>query len=246
MSEFSSWYNTIPKFTRYWLTATVAVSLGAKLGIIPTIYLYLDSSLIFQKFQLWRIVTALFFYPTSFHFLMNCFFLYNYSSRLEKDHYLASPGDFLYLLIFNWLCCVIVGLFTSLPVLMDPMVLSVLYVWCQLNREVIVTFWFGSRFKAMYLPWVLFAFNVMLSNGGMMSLFGILIGHLYFFLKFTYPQELGGTSFLETPSFIKRRFPDVRPAGVFGFAPETRAQQQQQQRQAGFNVFGGSGNRLGN
>jgi len=98
----------------------------------------------------------------------------------------------------------------------------------------------------MYLPWVLFAFNVMLSNGGMMSLFGILIGHLYFFLKFTYPQELGGTSFLETPSFIKRRFPDVRPAGVFGFAPETRAQQQQQQRQAGFNVFGGSGNRLGN
>lgn len=48
---------------------------------------------------------------------MNCFFLYNYSSRLEKDHFLGSPGDYLYLLIFNWLCCAVVGLFASLPVI---------------------------------------------------------------------------------------------------------------------------------
>lgn len=48
---------------------------------------------------------------------------------------------------------------------MDPMVLSVLYVWCQLNKDVIVNFWFGSQFKAMYLPWVLFAFNLIISGG---------------------------------------------------------------------------------
>jgi Derlin-1 len=47
---------------------------------------------------------------------MNCFFLFNYSSRLEKDHYLGSPGDYLFLLIFNWACCAIVGIFASLPV----------------------------------------------------------------------------------------------------------------------------------
>jgi Derlin-1 len=129
---------------------------------------------------------------------------------------------------------------------MDPMVLSVLYVWCQLNREMIVTFWFGSRFKAMYLPWVLFAFNVMLTNGGMLSLFGILIGHLYFFLKFTYPQELGGSSFLTTPSFIKRYYPDVRPSGVFGFAPEGRGNVNHPEQQRNTRLFGGAGNRLGN
>lgn len=66
--------------------------------------------------QIWRLVTSLFFYPTGFHFLMNCFFLYNYSTRLEKDHYLGSPGDYLYLLIFNWACCALVGVFSSLPV----------------------------------------------------------------------------------------------------------------------------------
>jgi hypothetical protein len=27
------------------------------------------------------------------------------------------------------------------------MVLSVLYVWCQLNKDQIVSFWFGTQFK---------------------------------------------------------------------------------------------------
>lgn len=85
---------------------------------------------------------------------------------------------------------------------MDPMVLSVLYVWCQLNKDVIVSFWFGTRFKAMYLPWVLLGFNMILSNGEMFSLIGIMVGHLYFFLKFKYPQELGGASYLETPGLL--------------------------------------------
>lgn len=85
---------------------------------------------------------------------------------------------------------------------MDPMILSVLYVWCQLNRDTTVNFWFGTQFKAMYLPWVLLAVNMILSNGGMFSVVGIVVGHLYFFLKFKYPQELGGPSYLETPAFL--------------------------------------------
>lgn len=85
---------------------------------------------------------------------------------------------------------------------MDPMILSVLYVWCQLNKDTIVNFWFGTQFKAMYLPWVLLAFNLILSNGGMFSVVGIVVGHLYFFMKFKYPQELGGPSYLETPAFL--------------------------------------------
>ncbi|CAO1352894.1 unnamed protein product [Diamesa hyperborea] len=244
MSDISNWYKQVPYFTRIWLTATVAISLLAKLQILPTAFLYLDAALVFKKFQIWRLVTALFFYPTGFHFLMNCFFLYNYSSRLEKDHFTTSPGDYLYLLMFNWACCALVAMFSSLPFLMDPMVLSVLYVWCQLNKEVIVSFWFGTRFKAMYLPWVLLGFNLIMSNGSLFAIIGILVGHLYFFLKFTYPQELGGRAFLETPSFIKRYYPDARPAGVFGFAPEGRTQNQNAPASRG-GVFGGTGNRLG-
>ena len=50
--------------------------------------------------------------------------------------------------------------------LMDPMVISVLYVWCQHNRDTVVSFWFGTQFKAMYLPWVLMLFNLIIAGGG--------------------------------------------------------------------------------
>ena len=98
------------------------------------------------------------------------------------------------MLTFNWICCVTVSLFMGIPFLMDPMVLATLYVWCQLNKDVIVNFWFGTQFKvrhkgnqtgyclvvhekskflltplifafqAMYLPWVLFAFNMIIAD----------------------------------------------------------------------------------
>lgn len=48
--------------------------------------------------------------------------------------------------------------------LFESMVLAALYVWCQLNREVVVQFWFGLQFKAVYLPWVLAAFNFVLAG----------------------------------------------------------------------------------
>lgn len=103
--------------------------------------------------------------------------------------------------------------------LMDPMVLSVLYIWCQLNKDMIVRFWFGTQFKAVYLPWVLLVMDLVLSDSGLFPLIGIIVGHLYFFLKFKYPQELGGPALLETPNIFKRYFPDQRVMGGFGMAP---------------------------
>ena len=79
---------------------------------------------------------------------------------------------------------------------MDPMVMAILYVWCQLNKDTIVNFWFGTQFKAMYLPWVLFGFKLIISGGGVMELCGILIGHMYFFLMFKYPQVSNGSSWM--------------------------------------------------
>merc|ERR1719384_1092457 len=118
--------------------------------------------------------------------------------------------------LFNWLCLVIIGFIAELPLLMDPMILSVLYVWCQFNKDQIVSFWFGTQFKAMYLPWVLFAFNLIISGRGVMELCGILIGHMYFFLMFKYPQDFGGPSLLSTPDFLYSFFPNRR-GGVLGY-----------------------------
>ncbi|CAG9821277.1 unnamed protein product [Phaedon cochleariae] len=195
-----------------------------------------------KRFQIWRLLTSVLYYPiqqAGFHYLINLYFLYNYSRRLEEGAFAGKPADYLFLLIFNWICCIILGLIAELPILMDPMILSVLYVWCQLNKDTIVSFWFGTRFKAIYLPWVLLAFNLVLSGGGIMELFGILIGHLYFFLMFKYPQELGGPSLLQTPAFLKGLFPD-QVGGVHGFGvPPERAAGAPGGAPRGRGMFGG-------
>ncbi|OWA51512.1 Derlin-1 [Hypsibius exemplaris] len=225
-NEISLWYHSIPQITKYWFTGSVALPLLGRFGILNSYYLILDAALTIFGFQLWRPITALFYFPisprTGFHYLMNLYFLYNYSSQLESGHFIGRTADFLFMLVFNWLCLVLIGLAADIPLLMDPMVLSVLYVWCQLNRDLIVSFWFGTRFKALYLPWVLFGFNFILGSGGVMDLVGILVGHLYYFLAFKYPQDFGGPTLLKTPDFFFRFFPNTRVMGGFGVPPPAR------------------------
>ncbi|XP_049528911.1 derlin-1-like [Dermacentor silvarum] len=94
----------------------------------------------------------------------------------------GHPANYLFMLLFNWICIVIVALFLDLMLLMDPLVLSVLYVWCQLHENVIVNFGFGTQFRAIYIPWVLLVFNMVISGGGLYELIGIMVGHLAFLL----------------------------------------------------------------
>lgn len=227
MSDFSEWYNRVPFFTKWWLTLTIGFSLAGRMGFFKPLSMVLLYSPFIHEFQIWRPLTALFYYPigpaTGFHFLVNCYFLYNYSLRLEREEFDGRPADFFYMLLINWISCTLIALAIELPLLMDCMVLSILYVWCQLNKDRIVQFWFGTQFKAMYLPWVLFGFNFIIAGGGVSELTGILAGHVYYFLKFTYPQEYGTQSFLSTPTFLYKVFPSRSSAAGFGVPPTRTA-----------------------
>ncbi|CAG0891035.1 unnamed protein product [Darwinula stevensoni] len=220
MSDIANWFKSLPIVTRCWFGFTIAFTLLGRFGLLSPYYLMLLHEPFIKRFQIWRPFTAAFYYPlspqTGFHFLINLYFLYNYSYRLETGTFDGRPADYLFMHIFNWIIAVIVGLIASIPILMDILVLATLYIWCQLNKDMIVAFWFGTQFKAMYLPWVLLAFNMIVSGGGVMELMGILIGHLYFFLAFKYPQDFGGVSLISTPQFLYNYLPN-RHGGVSGF-----------------------------
>ncbi|XP_037958446.1 derlin-1 [Teleopsis dalmanni] len=250
MADASQWYKQIPRFTRYWLTATVALSLLCRFEIVPSRWSYLSRYNVWNQMQLWRCVTSLFVYPltpsTGFHFLINCYFITQYGARMEKDQFGRSPADYLYLQIIVAALAVVGGLLFNVPFLMDIIVVAITYIWCQLNKDVIVNFWFGTRFKAIYLPWILAAMELVFQHN-FSSLIGIFIGHFYYFFKFQYPQDLGGPTILDTPNLIKQYVPDISGGySGFGAPPATRAQGQRPA--AGNAVFGnswGRGNTLG-
>lgn len=159
----------------------------------------------------------------------------------------GRPADYLFMMLFNAIILIIIGFLMPLRLLMDPLVLSVLYVWCQVNKDTIVQFWFGMQFKAMYLPWVLAAFNMIIQGGGIMELIGIFVGHLYFFLMFKYPQDFGGQRFLSTPSILYKLLPN-RQGGVSGFGVPPASRRPRNDNGGGGGGWGGwgRGHRLGN
>jgi Derlin-1 len=60
---------------------------------------------------------------------------------------------------------------------------------------------------------------------------------MYFFFKFAYPRDLGGSAFLETPTFLKHYFPEEGAGragmnGAFGEAPASRQAAQADNRPA--------------
>lgn len=51
MSEFKDWFNSVPFFTRYWLSLTIGLSLLGRFGLLNMYHLMLDFPSIFYSFQ---------------------------------------------------------------------------------------------------------------------------------------------------------------------------------------------------
>ncbi len=62
------------------------------------------------------------------------------------------------------------------------------------------------NFQAPYLPWVLFAFSLLLGNSVIVDLMGIIVGHIYYFLEDIFPRQQGGFRLLKTPRFLYVEF----------------------------------------
>jgi len=146
---------------------------------------------------------------------------------LETGAFANRTADYAFLVLFSWAVVVVLALALEIMIIFEAMMFTVLYIWCQINRDQIVSFYFGTQFKAAHLPWVLLAFNFILRGTSdiiVSELVGIFVGHLYFFLKFKYPIDFGGASLLDTPRFMNRLFPAPGGARISGFgqAPASR------------------------
>ncbi|XP_062501097.1 derlin-1-like [Corticium candelabrum] len=228
-SGISDWFNSIPLVTRAWFGLSIIFPLVGNFGFINPQHLLLWYDAVVYRFQIWRLATCVFFHPlgpgAGFRYLITLYFLYSYSSRLESGIFDGRPADYLFMLLMHWIVVLVIALFMGLPLIMHCVVMAVIYVWCQLHKDTMIVFWFGATFKAMYFPWVLAAFNMIIMGSGLVELIGIFTGHVYFFLMFKYPQDFGGQTFLSTPQIFYKWLPNRRTMGGFGQVPASRRQQ---------------------
>lgn len=86
MSDFGDWFRSVPFLTRYWFAGTVGCTLIGRFGLVNPHNLILLLEPI-KRFQIWRLITSVLYYPiqaAGIHYLINLYFLYNYSRRLEE------------------------------------------------------------------------------------------------------------------------------------------------------------------
>lgn len=187
-----------------------------------------------------------------FSLLLALFMRLQYSYQLETVQFAGKSGDYAWCLLLG-LAGMSVGnaAWFQMASLWECLSMYIVYIWSQYNRAVTVSFMFGFRFPAVYLPLVLLAMEFVTSGGmGNLwgSLMGIILGHLYYFMAELYPNQRV-KAFLRAPTSIARWFAPAPMApgstrtftGFTMHAPGTAADE----KNTGFKAFSGKSSKIG-
>lgn len=208
---FQEWFAQQP-FTTKWLMV-LSISIPVMSGIFPS---FISNSVwhlpsICGRLQLWRCITSCFISRLDYNLLMSLFMRMRYSNALETDVFLSHPADYFYFIIFTIIMINLSNLILKQAVLWENLSMAIVHLWAMCNRDQIVTFMFGIKFKAAFLPWVLLGFSFLMSADIYGPLIGIAIGHLYYTIAYV-PTNLGTLLkpyITKCPDFIIKLLPEL-------------------------------------
>ncbi|KAJ3081044.1 Derlin 1 [Rhizoclosmatium hyalinum] len=204
LDDAKAWFESIPLITRSLFASSFALSLAAGAKVVDPRLFVLFGNKIYPGLEVWRLVTA-FVYPLNYGYLTLLYFLYTYSWQLETSpQFNGRKADYLFFVLFAMAAILPVSLYMGEIILLESLVVSMLYVWSMNNKEQEVSFFFGLRFKALFLPWVYIIFDFLTGAPfpPIPKLIGIFAGHLYYFFDTIYPENNGGARLISTPAFL--------------------------------------------
>ncbi|KCV70394.1 hypothetical protein H696_02730 [Fonticula alba] len=216
-NEIVEWATSIPPVTRFFFFGTLLLSALAPM-VLPrrVLSLFLLESGAIMKLEIWRFITAALFYGgPSFALLSHLFMLYSYGRRLEETNFAGRRADYVFAITMLLAVISAVSFFFNLRITGSSLTQAIIYIWSQLNRDVIVTFFFGINFKAALLPWAFIAFDILTGVSPLSSFIGIVAGHAYYFTTFEWPTSSGRPPIFQTPGIFRDIFgADDRPPTV--------------------------------
>ncbi|KAJ2056980.1 hypothetical protein GGI17_005892 [Coemansia sp. S146] len=217
-SQLASWYASVPVVTRALVTATITTTIAARLRVINPFTLGLYWPLIWNKFHIWRLLTGFFvhkFNVSLFNIIVMSIMLYQYTVDLERGEFAGRTADFAWFIVFCMGAMSAVTWLTQTMCLAEGVLIAVITLWSLHRQEQIVSFYFGFKFPARYLPYVTIAFEYVLDHGtipfGMV--YGWMAAHLYYYLSVDLPSQ-GGLNYIPTPQLFYRYIGQVRRANA--------------------------------
>ncbi|KAF6002196.1 hypothetical protein F1559_002280 [Cyanidiococcus yangmingshanensis] len=225
--SLTTFYFSIPRVTRFWLSATSLLTVACGLGIVPARAVILDWERVVRMAELWRPLTSsLLLGPLGIGFLFDLVFLYRFSRALETDVFLGSAAEYTWMLVVVDLFLLIVSaVVTPIPTLGRPLMMAIMHVWSRnFPRERVHVFIFAV--PAAYLSFALILINTLLMGGlDISGVLGVVCGHLFYFLHTIYPSLQGSENrkVINTPQFMYRLFGEqLRRGFISQREPESR------------------------
>ena len=207
MEVFNFLFNESPKITKILILSSFATSILIWTGLATTLDIYLNFSLVIKKFQIWRILTTfLYFGEFNLNLVLHMYIFFRDSKILEKKIFHGSASDYLYFLIFCMIFLLLLSPFTESLFLSSSLNFSMMYYWGRKSKTTNVEFMGVFTFRAPYLCIFYLLISFLLGYEYKELIYGIIVGHVYFFVKEILPRIKGvkGLKLLETPKVIQK------------------------------------------
>jgi len=209
------WFKGIPVITRGYFVVAFGTTVLFMLGYVSPMQIAWVPEMVTQKFELWRLMTNFFFFGKfSMGFVFSLYILQHYGGALENDPFPARakgdprPGtvaDFVWMIIIG-ASLLLIGTWIGgkTPTVLGPaLIFMFVYVWSRKHPDGRRSI-YGFEIKAIYLPWVMMAFTMLLGGSPVNDLMGIAVGHVYYFLVAVMPMnEAYGVNLLAMPGFLR-------------------------------------------
>lgn len=198
------WFRELGFVTKFFLVSTLFTGICVSFGIMQgTTFIFYWPN-IWNKFELWRLVTPFVFAGSfSFQYAMHLYVLYQNSVRYEENPYntgaRGTSADYLWMIILSMAILCVAGYFFHMTVLSDPIVFVIMYVYSRRNPDNTSNM-YGFKFKTLYLPWIYVAIRLLFGNSIVGALLGIAVGHIYYFLVEVLPHS-HNIDLIRTPEF---------------------------------------------
>jgi len=220
LNVIKSW----PPVTRVLVLSTVVTSLLVHSKMLNGIWVIYYSPYVWRlppKIpELWRLFSSFSLTGRGLSILFESYFLYTNSIGLERGSpRFSEPGSYLIFVLFSMALILLLStVWFGGMVFLNPLVLSMTYIFAQDNPNANVTIYILT-FPARYLPYALMLMAVVSDgpNAVWSMLPGLLAGHLFNFLTRIWPTFGGGRNYITTPELVKRWYLGMQQPG-----PETR------------------------
>lgn len=210
-----------------------------------------------EWWQIWKIPGSLTYHGSfDMGYIFHLIFFFMTNNPLEKSFIPALYGDFLTMLGFVLSFCGIFGAalnWGGYLVLSDAFTFALTYIYCKKFPNDSIILFFILKIKTAYYPFAIMAISILMGASWKNYVIGLLVGHLYIYLKEILPVTKG-LNLLRTPTFVAewghsliRKF-FAAPAAPGNWRAAENAQRDRERQAAEdaiFRPFGGRGQRIG-